>query len=135
MTLGLTPGLSREDFDDLHEFIRTHIAAGYGTDDEIVADAVELFVENGASESAVLTAARAIAAQPAAAPAHAEASGESPPDGARLDAAFAELDAAGVLARQHFSCCGTCGVTEIGLEIAAANEEGRPARGFTFFHV
>jgi hypothetical protein len=135
MTLGLTPGLSREDFDDLHEFIRTHIAAGYGTDDEIVADAVELFVENGASHSAVLTAAQAIADQAAAAHAHDQAGWETPTDCDRLDAAFAELEAAGVIARQHFSCCGTCGVAEIGFEMAAAGEDGRPARGFTFFHV
>ena len=39
------------------------------------------------------------------------------------------------MARQHFSCCGTCGAHEIHDEIEQAEKAGRPARGFTFFHV
>jgi uncharacterized protein DUF6891 len=135
MTLGLTPGLSREDFDDLHEFIRTHVAAGYATDDEIVADAVDVFAENGASPVAVLTAARAIADQAAAGHADEQTGWASVTDCDRLDAAFAELEALGILARQHFSCCGACGATEITGELDDAARAGRPARGFTFFHV
>src|SRR5262245_39759146 len=135
MTLGLTPGISREDFDDLHEFIRTHIAAGYETDDEIVAEAVDVFATNGASPVAVLTAARAIADQAAAAHADQQAGWAGATDCDRLDAAFADLEAVGILARQHFSCCGSCGATEITGELDAAAKAGRPARGFTFFHV
>ena len=37
--------------------------------------------------------------------------GESDYD--RLDAAFADLAAAGVVARMNFTCCNTCGTTEI----------------------
>jgi hypothetical protein len=135
MTLGLDPGLSREDFDDLHEFIQTHVAAGYATDEEIVADAVELFAETGASPTAVLTAAQAIADQAAAAHRDAQAGWDATTDCDRLDAAFAELEGAGILARQHFSCCGTCGASEITAELEAAAGAGRPGRGFTFFHV
>jgi hypothetical protein len=135
MTLGLTPGLSREDFDDLHEFIRTQVAAGYATDDEIVTDAVDLFVENGASPLAVQAAARAIADQASAAHRDEQAGWEATTDCDRLDAAFAELDRGGIYARQHFSCCGTCGASEIAGELHTAAESGYPARGFTFFHV
>ncbi len=135
MTLGLEPGLSREDFDDLHDFIRTHVAAGYRTDEEIVNDAVELFAENGAGPAAILTAARAIADQAAAAHADVQASWTGPTDCDRLDAAFAELELAGILARQHYSCCGSCGATEIAGEMERASREGQPARGFTFFHI
>ena len=39
------------------------------------------------------------------------------------------------MARQHFSCCGTCGAHEIHDEIDLAEQSGRPARGFTFFHI
>jgi hypothetical protein len=56
-------------------------------------------------------------------------------DNDRLDAAFAELDRAGILARQHFSCCGTCGAHEIHDELDQAEKAGQPVRGFTFFHV
>ncbi len=135
MTLGLDPGLSREDFDDLHELIRTHVSAGYETEGEIVANAVELFIENGASPAAVLTAARAIADQAAAAHAEEQAGWDGPTDCDRLDAAFAELEAGGIVARQHFSCCGTCGSTEIDGEMEVAAKAGLGVRGFTFFHV
>lgn len=51
-------------------------------------------------------------------------------DADRLDAAFTELEAAGVVARMAFTCCGSCGVAEIGDEVV----QGATARGFVFFH-
>lgn len=47
-------------------------------------------------------------------------------DGDRLTRAFRDLDVAGVVAREHFSCCRSCGVAEIGAE-------GK-GRGYTFYH-
>lgn len=47
-----------------------------------------------------------------------------------LDRAFAELNEAGILARQNFTCCGTCGAAEIGGE----RDESRSWRGYLFFH-
>ncbi len=52
----------------------------------------------------------------------------------RLDAAFAALEIRGVIARQNFTCCGTCGSAEIGDEIDEARRNGLPADGYTFFH-
>ncbi|MFK0256414.1 DUF6891 domain-containing protein [Streptomyces sp. NPDC090445] len=52
--------------------------------------------------------------------------GETDPE--RLSRAFAELDAAGITAREHFTCCRTCGNGEIG---AAGSPD---ARGFVYFH-
>lgn len=50
-------------------------------------------------------------------------------DYARLAAAFDELAAAGVVARMDFTCCQTCGHTEIG------DERGDGAAwAYTFFH-
>lgn len=48
----------------------------------------------------------------------------------RLDAAFDELNQRGIVARQHWSCCGTCGVAEIWHEMQSFEE----ARGYTFYH-
>ncbi|MDB5706234.1 MAG: hypothetical protein JWN66_3350 [Sphingomonas bacterium] len=53
----------------------------------------------------------------------------------RLDDAFAALEATGVIARQHFTCCGTCGAAEIWDEIEAVHEAGGPTRGYAFYHV
>jgi hypothetical protein len=47
----------------------------------------------------------------------------------RLTAAFAELDARGIIARENFACCQNCGTTEIW---EFKTEE---TRGYTFFHM
>ena len=52
-----------------------------------------------------------------------------PTDNDRLDRAFASLEATGIVARQHFTCCQTCGFNEIADELTPS------ARGFTFFHM
>ncbi|NEC09645.1 hypothetical protein [Streptomyces sp. SID7909] len=46
----------------------------------------------------------------------------------RLERAFARLDRSGITARENFTCCRSCGMSEIG---AAGRED---ARGFVFFH-
>lgn len=51
----------------------------------------------------------------------------------RLDEAFAELDRHGIVARQNFTCCQTCGHAEINTEIAKT-QQYRPVRGYVFFH-
>lgn len=51
-------------------------------------------------------------------------------DADRIEAAFADLDAGGVVARMNFTCCQTCGVAEIDDE----RPPGRPAAGYVFFH-
>lgn len=53
----------------------------------------------------------------------------------RLDAAFAALEASGIVCRQNFSCCGTCGAYEIWDEAAALEAAGTPVRGYAFYHV
>lgn len=130
--------LSPEDFDDLHDHIRMQVAAGFLSLDEIIDTAVESLVEASVtagvphSADALRIAARAIADQALAAHRADQSRWADQTDCDRLDAAFAELEAAGIVARQHFSCCGICGAEEIHDLISAAPS---PARGFTFFHV
>ncbi|MFJ9696332.1 DUF6891 domain-containing protein [Kitasatospora sp. NPDC101183] len=52
--------------------------------------------------------------------------GETDPE--RLTRAFAALDAAGITARENFTCCRSCGQAEIGAE------GGPDQRGFVYFH-
>ncbi|MFF7336834.1 DUF6891 domain-containing protein [Streptomyces sp. NPDC008163] len=49
-------------------------------------------------------------------------------DPERLERAFARLDRGGITARENFTCCRSCGMSEI----AEAGRED--ARGFVFFH-
>jgi hypothetical protein len=51
-------------------------------------------------------------------------------DADRVAAAFADLDANGVVARMNFTCCQNCGVTEI----ADERPDDRPSTGYVFFH-
>jgi hypothetical protein len=51
-------------------------------------------------------------------------------DADRVAAAFADLDANGVVARMNFTCCQNCGVAEIDDERPA----DRPSTGYVFFH-
>ncbi len=131
----MTSALSAEDFDDLHDFIRAQVAAGYARPEEILDEAVELFAENAADPIALRAAAQAIAEQALAVHVIEQAQWPQPTDCERLDAAFAELEGDGILARQHYSCCATCGVAEIHGELDRAEKSGSPARGFTFFHM
>jgi hypothetical protein len=52
--------------------------------------------------------------------------GETDPE--RLTRAFAALQESGITARENFTCCRTCGQSEIGAE------GGPEARGFVYFH-
>jgi hypothetical protein len=52
----------------------------------------------------------------------------------RLDRAFAALEEQGIIARQNFACCNTCGFAEIGGEIQTPRC-GRPPIGFAFYHM
>ncbi|MBL8546833.1 MAG: hypothetical protein JNL81_10230 [Hyphomonadaceae bacterium] len=52
----------------------------------------------------------------------------------RLDAAFAELDATGIAARQDFLCCQTCGVAAMPEEFERMKQAGQEPRGYIFYH-
>src|SRR5882762_7412606 len=134
-TARMTSPLSAEDFDDLHDFIKVQVAAGFVPIDEIVDEAVEVFSEATADATALRGAALAVAERSLAAHIAQQASWHGPTDCDRLDAAFAALDRVGIVARQHFSCCCTCGAHEIHDEMNQAEKAGTPSRGYTFFHV
>lgn len=52
----------------------------------------------------------------------------------RLEAAFAELEQRGIMCRQNFTCCGTCGVAAIVDLMEAQQKSGTTLRGYAFFH-
>jgi hypothetical protein len=131
----MASALRPEDFDDLHEFIRVQIEAGYASVPEVVDDAVEVFTDATNDPAALRVAATALAERALAAQVSAQDSWPETTDCDRLDAAFVELGTIGIVARQHFSCCGTCGASEIHDELEQAEKAGLPVRGFTFFHV
>lgn len=58
-----------------------------------------------------------------------------PTDCDRLDKAFDRLSLKGIVARQHFTCCQTCGHYEIWDEIRQTEEIGQTVRGYVFYHM
>ncbi|MGY0232914.1 DUF6891 domain-containing protein [Longispora urticae] len=115
--------------EDLREYIRTAVRSGYDDPAEIPEEAAENV--DSEDDPEVLDLAERILAEESAALAAEQAGWPAVTDCDRIDAAFAALDAAGVVARAHFTCCGTCANAEIGAELA-----GHPApRGFVYHHV
>jgi len=131
----MTSVLGPDAFDDLHDFIQVQVAAGYASLDEIVDEAVEVFLDETLDPAGLRLAARAVADRALAAHFAEQVTWPAMTDCDRLDAAFAELAGVGILARQHFSCCGTCGAHDIREEMEQAEKSGFTSRGFTFFHI
>jgi hypothetical protein len=52
----------------------------------------------------------------------------------KLDMAFITMEQDGILARQHFTDCQSCGNNKIGDEIQKAQAAGTKIRGYTFYH-
>jgi len=63
-----------------------------------------------------------------------EATWKGSTDCDRLDKAFADLEDRGIICRQDFTCCGNCGVAEIGMELNEAEQRGIQVRGYAFYH-
>lgn len=125
---------ARNPIDDLRDQIRRDVAAGFLEEEDILQGAVDVF-EGELDPALIQREAPRLLQEAVAAHTAFQRSWPSQTDCDRLDAAFAELEAAGVISRQNFSCCGTCGSSEIWDEIEEILKSGRSARGYTFFHV
>jgi hypothetical protein len=116
----------------LREYIRREMRSGFVPRGEIVENALEAFEEDDPEQ--LEPVARQILEEEAAL-FEAEWKGwPRPTDNDRLDEAFEALAAAGIVARQDWTCCQTCGHAEIWGEIEAEQERGAPVRGYTFYH-
>jgi hypothetical protein len=120
--------------DGMRQYIERQVAAGFLSDDEIREQAVEIHADYQSPDT-LLPYARRFVEEAAAAHLIEQAGWEDVTDCDRLAEAFADLEAQGIVSRQNFSCCGTCGADEIEDEMQAARSQGRKVRGYTFFHM
>jgi hypothetical protein len=119
---------------DLADFIRRQVAAGFADEGVILTDAVEVFADD--IEPGVLRReAQRLLREAIGDHARAQGTWTQRTDCDRLDEAFAALEADGIVARQHFTCCNTCGSSEIWDEIASVRDAGGTVRGYAFYHV
>lgn len=122
-----------EALDDLREFIAYRVREGFESPHEIAENAHDWAYERYERDD-LLPDIKRLTAEALAAH-RAEQAGWGPAtDCDRLDAAFAALNARGIVARQDFSCCNNCGFTEIWDEVEQA-EKHQPVEGYVFYHL
>jgi len=119
---------------ELREYILLDVEGGYYNREQIIAHAVEYLLDSSEynpellEETAIQLSDELLAAHFAK-----QKSWTYETDCDKLDEAFATLDRRGIVARQNFTCCQTCGHAEINFEIDEASKH-RPIRGYVFFH-
>jgi hypothetical protein len=122
-----------ENIPGLREFIAGRVLEGFESAHDIVENASHWAYEKYNRDD-LLPEIKRLTVEALAAH-HAEQAGWGPTtDCDRLDAAFAELNASGIVARQDFSCCNNCGFTEIWDEVEEA-EKKQPIEGYVFYHL
>jgi hypothetical protein len=119
---------------DFRERIAAAVAEGFSARDDLIGRFAEDAQDESGEEDLEPLVTRLVDAA-LAAHHRKQARWKGPTDCDRLDQAFAALEAAGIVARQNFTCCSTCGHYEIGDEIKAAKRKKRPVAGYAFYHM
>jgi hypothetical protein len=123
----------QQTLDRMRKYIYRQIAAGFAAEDKIRDIAVEVYSdEQPAAE--LLPYAKRFVEDAVAAHLQDQADWENVTDYDRLTKALEDLENQGIVSRQNFSCCGTCGADEIIDEMEEAKTKGKKVRGYAFFH-
>ena len=128
--------LTIEERNDLKLWARIHVRSGYEPVEEIEEILLDLCndFESPLSERDRLYEIRSIVIQAIRDLREDQLTWPVLTDSDRLELAFDILEDNGIVARQNFTCCGTCGASEIVIEMEDYEVCGRPARGYAFFH-
>jgi len=116
---------------DLAECVDTNVAAGFAGEDDIVDICVDAAEADAAVDRELVAA---LVATAMAKHKSLELTWRTATDCDRLDAAFAAMEREGIVARQNFADCQTCGVAEMEEETDARAKAGKRVKGFTFYH-
>lgn len=113
---------------EVRALIAREVQAGFASDEEIREQAIEALSEEAEPSDDLLDRIDDLIEGVATARADEQETWTALTDCDRLDAAFAELESSGIVCRQNWTCCQTCGLAEIGSQIAPGK------RGYAFFH-
>ena len=119
-----------EDIEYASEMTRQQVRGGYETRDDIV-DSVFNILEH---DSMTLSEVKELVDTEINSLKEEQVHWPSETDYDRLVAGLKALDAQGIVARENFTCCGTCGTAEIWDEIDTVKASGKDVRGYVFFH-
>ncbi|MFF2527021.1 DUF6891 domain-containing protein [Streptomyces liangshanensis] len=120
-------GLDARERGELETRLREVLAGGYTTRAEL-AEIAEEYLVTADRRPVTRDQARVLADQLWLERVAEQAGWRGETDPERLTRAFGALDRAGITARENFTCCRSCGQSEIGAE------GGPDARGFVYFH-
>ena len=126
--------VSEEALKDLQGYIERDVAGGFRPEDEIATNAIEVLADEYDAADLTPHAIR-MTREFIAAHKQEQASWPQRTDCDRLDSAFEALERTGVVCRQDFSCCGTCGAGEIQDEMDKVAKSGTRVRGYAFYHM
>ena len=120
--------------EEIASFIASRVEQGFITQEEILEQAFEYAADEYDNPEDLEPEIQRVTAELLSAHQEEQKTWEAVTDCDRLDNAFAALNAQGIVARQNFSCCNTCGHTDIWEEIEE-EEEKQPVQGYLFYHV
>lgn len=119
---------------EMRGYIERDVAGGFRREEDICTSVVELLSDDYDADE-LRPHAKRLTREQIQEHLQEQAAWPAQTDCDRLDAAFSELERAGIVARQDFSCCGTCGAGEIWDEMETVSRRGQPVRGYTFYHM
>jgi hypothetical protein len=114
--------------------IRRMVAGGFRSAADIKVEGVEIFAE-GDNRAALRPISERLTEEAISEQLTAQTEWPAVTDCDLLERAFGELERAGIVARQNFSCCGNCGSIEILTEMSNAQNRGARVRGYAFYHM
>ena len=114
---------------EVRETVRERVDGGFDSRAEMSEELVDYFADEY-EETEIQPVLERILAEEFARHQSEQALWDGPTDCDRLDRAFAALEREQIVARQNFTCCGTCGVAEI-VDEAPEME----AIGYVFYHM
>jgi hypothetical protein len=117
--------------DEMRAQIANRVAEGFDDEDNIVASVTEM-LEGDHNIDGLEPFVERLTAELMQEHLRLQSEWVGPTDCDRLDQAFDALESQGIVSRQNFTCCSTCGHSEIWGEIEQA--EGQ-SDGYTFYHM
>lgn len=115
---------------EVKELVQFHVTAGFLDVDEIVDDVCEVYeTYDDDFQKSVFDHANKLIQNHL----NMQKSWNYDTDCDKLDEAFSELDRNGIVARQNFWCCQTCGHSYIKHEMSDSSQH-HPIQGYVFFH-
>jgi len=119
---------------DMRDRVRRDVMSGFYSPEAIVESAVE-YVSDQVPGTDLRPHAEQMVAEALAEHRAEQETWPATTDCDRLEAAFAALEAGGIVMRQNFTCCGSCGSAEIWDEVEAFEGSGAKAYGYGFYHM